>query len=129
MEESLLAFRVTSAKPFLLKIQYSKPSKIIEIYALHIPVFANMTNIIVQSYAGQHMCMEVIICQSERYLEIVMISETHTIGGHQITLDGSRNMDKALPPFGVTSVKPFSPKKDNWNLPKLWKFGHSKCIY
>ena len=44
-----------------------------------------MTNIIVQSYAGQYMCMEVIICQSERYPEILMISETHTIGGHQNT--------------------------------------------
>ena len=72
-----------------------------------------MTNIIVQSYAGQNMCMEVIICQSEGYPEILMISETHTMGGHQNTLDGSRNMDKTLPPFGVTSVKPFPPKKDN----------------
>ena len=43
-------------------------------------VFVNMKNIIVQSYAGQYMCMEVIICQSEKYPEI-LISETHTIGG------------------------------------------------
>ena len=50
MEESLPAFRVTFAKPFLLKIQYSKPSKIIEIWTLHISVFVNMTNIIVKSY-------------------------------------------------------------------------------
>ena len=81
MEESLLAFRVTSAKPFLLTIQYSKPSKIIEIQTLHMSVFVNITNIIVQSYAGQYMCMEVIICHSERSPEIVMLSQTHTIGG------------------------------------------------
>ena len=81
MEESLLAFRVTSAKPFLLTIQYSTPSKIIEIQTLHISVFVNMANIIVQSYAGQYMCMEVIICQSERSPKILMISEIHTIGG------------------------------------------------
>ena len=114
MEESLLAFRVTSAKPFLLTIQYSKPSKIIEILTLHMSVFVNITNIIPQSYAGQYMCMEVIICQSERDPELFMISETHTIRGtHQNTLDGSRNMAKALPAFSVTSVKPFPPKNDN----------------
>ena len=81
MEESLLAFRVTCVKPFLFTIQYSKPSKVIQIQTLHISVFVNMTNIIVQSYAGQYMCMEVFICQSERYPEILMISETHTIRG------------------------------------------------
>ena len=53
MEESLPAFWVTFAKAFLPKIQYSKPSKIIEIYILHISVFVNMTNIIVKSYAVQ----------------------------------------------------------------------------
>ena len=81
MEESLPAFWVDFIKPFLLKIQYSKPSKIIEICTLHISVIVNMTNIIVKSYAVQYMCMEVIICQSERSPEIVMISQTYTIGG------------------------------------------------
>ena len=85
MEESLLAFRLTSAKLFLLIIQYSKPAKIIEIQTLHMSVFVNITNNIPQSYAGQYMCMEVVMCQSERYPEIFMISETHTIGGHQNT--------------------------------------------
>ena len=80
MEESLPPIKVIFAKPFLLKIQYSKPSKIIAIWTLHISVFVNMTNIIVQSYAVQYMCMEVIICQPERSLKIVMISQTHTIG-------------------------------------------------
>ena len=56
------------------------------------------------------MCMEVIICHSERSPEIVMISQTHTTGGHQNTLDGSRNMEKTLPPFRVTSAKPSHQK-------------------
>ena len=81
MEESLPAFWVTFEKPFLLKIQHSKPSKIIEICILHISVFVNMTNMLVISYAVQYMCMEVIICQSERSPEVVMISQTHTMGG------------------------------------------------
>ena len=81
MEESLPAFWVTFAKAFLPKIQYSKPSKIIEICTLHISVFVNLTNIIVKSYAVQYMHMEVIICQSDRSPEIVRISQTHTIGG------------------------------------------------
>ena len=50
MEETIPAFGVTFAKPFLLKIQYSKPSIIIEIWTLHISAFVNMTNIIVKSY-------------------------------------------------------------------------------
>ena len=50
MEETLPAFGVSFAKPFLLKIQYAKPSKIIEMWTLHISVFFNVTNIIVKSY-------------------------------------------------------------------------------
>ena len=76
MEETIPAFGVTFAKPFLLKIQYSKPSIIIEIWTLHISAFVNMTNIIVKSYTVLYMCVEVIICQSDRLPEIFMISET-----------------------------------------------------
>ena len=43
---------------------------------------------------------EVIICQSERSPEIMMICQTHTIGGNQNTSDGSMNIDKTLPAFG-----------------------------
>ena len=56
MEETIPAFGVTFAKPFLLKIQYSKPSIIIEIWTLHISAFVNMTNIIVKSYTVLYMC-------------------------------------------------------------------------
>ena len=81
MEESIPAFGVTFAKPFLLKKQYSKPSKIIEIWTLHISVFVNMTNITVKCYTVPYMCMRVMICQSERSSEILIISQTPTIGG------------------------------------------------
>ena len=84
-----------------------------------------MTNIIVKSYAVQYICMEVIICQSERSPEIVMISQSHTIGGHQNTSDGSRNRDETLPPFGVTSAKPLPPKIGQLKSSKIveiWTF-------
>ena len=47
MEESLPAFWVTVAKPFLLKIQYSKPSKIIEICTLHVNFWFIMVLLII----------------------------------------------------------------------------------
>ena len=81
MEETHPAFGVTCVKPFLLKMQYAKPSKIIEMWTLQISVFVNMTNITVKSYTVQYMCMEVIICQSERSPKIVMISQTPTTEG------------------------------------------------
>ena len=74
-------------------------------------VFVNITNIIVKSYAVQYMCMKVIICQSERSPEIVMISQTHTyrrdIKTHQM---GIGIWMKLSQPFGVNSAKPFPPK-------------------
>ena len=119
MEESLPAFRVTFAKPFLLKKQYSKPSKIIEIWTLHISVFVNMTNIIVKSYAVQYMSMEVIICQSDRSPEIVMISRG--VSKH-IRWE---YMEETLPAFAVTSAKPFPPKIGQLKpskIVKIWTF-------
>ena len=56
-----------------------------------------------------------IICQSERSPEIVMISQIPTMGGHQNTSHGSRNMEATLPAFQVSYAKPFLPK-----------IGHSK---
>ena len=54
------------AKSFLLKMGYSKPSKIVEFWTFHIYVFGNTTNILVISYTVLYMCMEVLIGQSER---------------------------------------------------------------
>ena len=38
-------------------------------------------------------------------------------------------MEETLPAFGVTSAKPFLPKKGQLKPSKLWKFGPSTCIY
>ena len=46
MEETLPAFRVTSAKPFPPKIGQLKPSKIVEIWTFHMHLFA-FTEVIV----------------------------------------------------------------------------------
>ena len=53
------------------------------------------------------MYMEVIICQSDRALERLMLSQTPSIGGHQITSGGRRNVKKTLQAFGVSFAKPF----------------------
>ena len=49
MEETLPAIGVSFAKPFLLKIGYTKPSKIVKFWILHVSVFVNMTNMVVNS--------------------------------------------------------------------------------
>ena len=66
MEETLLAFGVSFAKPFLLKTGYSKPSKIVIFWTFHISVFVNATDMVVKSYTVLYMCVEVLICQSEK---------------------------------------------------------------
>ena len=47
MEETLLAFGVSFAKPFLLKSGYSKPSKIVAFWTFHISEFVNTTAMVV----------------------------------------------------------------------------------
>ena len=70
---------------------------------------------VVNSDTMVYMCMEVIICQSDMPPERLMISQTPSIGGHQISSGGRRNVDETLPAFGVTFTKPF-----------LLKIGYSK---
>ena len=81
VEETLPHFGVNFAKPFILKIEYSKPSKIIEIWKCYISVCINMTNIIVKNDTVVYMCMEAIICHSQMSPEMCMISQTHRIWG------------------------------------------------
>ena len=49
VEETLPAFGVTFTKPFLIKIGYSKPSKIVKFWTFHMSVFGNMTDMVVNS--------------------------------------------------------------------------------
>ena len=74
-----------------------------------------MTNIVVKSYTVLYMGVEVIICQSERSPERLIISQTPSMGGHLISSGGRRNVEETLPAFGVTFAKPF-----------LLKIGYSK---
>ena len=66
MEDTLPAFGVNFAKPFLLKMGYSLPSKIVTFQTFHISLFVNTTAMVVNSYTVPYMCMEVIIYQSDR---------------------------------------------------------------
>ena len=50
-------------------------------WTFHISVFVNTTAMVVKSYTVLYMCMEVIICQSERSPERLMISQISSIGG------------------------------------------------
>ena len=65
-----------------------------------------MTHIMVKSYTILYMCVEAMICQSDRFPEMFMISQTPMMGGHQNSSDGSRNVEETLPAFGVHFAKP-----------------------
>ena len=81
--------------------------KIVELWTFLISVFVNTSNIVVKSYTVLYMCMQVMICQSERSPERLMISQTPSMGGHQITSGGRRNMEETLPAFAMSFAKPF----------------------
>ena len=49
VEKTLPAFGVTFTKHFLLKIGYSKPSKIVGFWTFHMSVFVSTTNMVVNS--------------------------------------------------------------------------------
>ena len=56
---------------------------------------------VVNGCAILYMCMEVIVCQSDRSPQRVMISQTTSIWEPQISSGGRRNVEKTLPTFGV----------------------------
>ena len=53
------------------------------------------------------MCVEIMICQSDRSPKRLLLSQTPSTGGHQITLDQRRNVEESLPAFGVSFEKSF----------------------
>ena len=61
------------------------------------------------------MCLEVIICQSDRSPERLMILQTPSMGDPQISSGGRRNVEETLSAFGVSFAKAF-----------LLKTGYSK---
>ena len=96
---------VTFAKPLFLKKGYSQPSKILTFHIFHISIYVNTTAKVLNSYAILHMCMEVIICQSDRSPQRVMISQTPSIWEPQISSGGRKNVGKTLPTFGSEFCK------------------------
>ena len=86
----------------------------------HQPV--NTIPMVVNSDTIVYMCMEVIICQSDMSNERLMISQTPSMGGHQISSGGRRNVEKTLPAFGVTCTKPFLLKIGYSNPSKIVEF-------
>ena len=105
VEETLATFVVSFSKPFLPKMGYSQPSKILTFCIFYISVFVNTTAMIVNSYAILYMCMEVIIGHSDRSPQRVMISQTLSIWEPQISSGGRRNVGKTLPRFGSEFCK------------------------
>ena len=89
---------------------YSQPSNILTFCIFYISVFVNTTAMVVNSCAILYMCMEVIICQSDRSPQRVMISQTPSIWEPQISSGGRRNVGKTLPIFGVSFAKSCLPK-------------------
>ena len=66
MVEIIQAFGMRFAKLLFLKTGYAYPSKVVAVWTFHISVFVNTTARAVNSYTVLHMCMEVIICHSDR---------------------------------------------------------------
>ena len=105
VEKTLATFGMSFSKPFLMQMRYSQPSKILTFCIFYISVFINTTAMVVNSYAILYMCMEVIICQSDRSPQRVMISQTPSIWEPQISSGGRRNVEKSLPTFGSEFCK------------------------
>ena len=70
-----------------------------EFWTFHISVFVNMTNIVVKGYTLLYMCVEVMICQSERSSERLLISKTPSIGGKTDHLVGEKMWRKLSQPL------------------------------
>ena len=83
-------------------------SKIVAFCIFHISLVGNTTAVVVNSYIILYMCMEVIICQSDRSPERLMISQTPSIGGTSNQLRcGRRNVEETLPAFGISFPNSF----------------------
>ena len=63
------------------------------------PVFVNTANIVVKSYTVLYLCVEVMICQSERSPERLLISQTPMIGGTSNYLSWENECGAKSPSF------------------------------
>ena len=99
-------------------------------WTFHISLFVNITTMVVNSYTVLYMCMEVIICQSDRSPERQMISQTPSTGGTSNQLRWEKECGGNSTSFWgeFCKISSFS-KGDMPNLLKLWHFGPSTFLY
>ena len=79
--------------------------EILTFHIFHISVFVNTTAMVVNSYAILYMCMDIIICQSDRSPQRVMISQAPSIWEPQISSGERRNvwvLQNCLPKKGYS---------------------------
>ena len=79
-----------------------------------------MTNIIVKSYTVLYICMEVMICQSQRSPEIFMISQTHRIGETSKHITQEKACGGNSSSFWITFAKPFLLKIEYSKMIEIW---------
>ena len=82
-----------------------------------------------KSYTVLYMSVEVMICQSDRSPERLLISQTPSIGGIKSPEVGEGMWRKLLQLLGYILQKASCSKQDIPNLPKLWHIGPSTCLY
>ena len=121
MKKTLPAFHVNFAKPFLLKTGYSLPSKIVTFWTFHISVFVNTTAMVVNSDTILYMCIEVIICQSDRSPERLMISHTPGIGGNLKSAQVGEGMWRKLSHLLGCILQ--NPSFSKWDIPNFQNCG------
>ena len=99
-------------------------------HIFYISVIANTTAMVVKSYIVLYMCVEVIICQSDRSPERKMIFQTLSILVTSNQLRWEKECGEKSPNFWqwVLQNPPFS-KQDIPNLPKLWHFTSFTFLY
>ena len=98
-------------------------------WTFHIAVFVNTIAMVVNSYTVLYMCMEVIICQSDRSPERLMISHTLHRGNLKSAQVGEGMWRKLFQLLGCVLQNSSFSKQDIPNLSKLWHFGPSTFLY
>ena len=93
-----------------------------QFWTFHISVFVNTTAMVVNSYTILYMCMKVIICQSDRSPERLMISQTPGIGGTSNQLRWEKEWGGNPPNFWGEFCKTLPSQKSIFLTFQFWTF-------
>ena len=129
VEENLPAFGEGFVKSCLLKTGYSSHFKIVAFWTFHISIIVNTTAMIVNSSSILYLCVEVIICQSDKSPERLIISPNPSIWETSNLLKLEKEWKGHSPSFLGDLENPSLSKQDIPNLSKLWHFGPSTLLY